>query len=279
MKAYDLGFGPAPNQLRRQPTHPDPIILRDPFIAGWCGGQPSGIATAAWPRSHYTGMPMVHIITLELPPEYRRKGEDLVAISFFQADDHTAHDVAGADEVLAGAELTEDQAADPYFAELAAAHAARHPRQRDIEDYIGGTFALIWLTEAEFRAPRTALPTEIRPDGYNGNDDYGNNPWDDTAVETTVWLGERHGDPNTGIAPSEDGDYVDFSLSEEPRMVELWKAISGRTHLGGTTTYVQALPAGLTPYVFELEDGVGGVNFGGGNAQIDLESDVFDWAQ
>lgn len=41
----------------------------------------------------------------------------------------------------------------------------------------------------------------------------------------------------------------------------------------------QGMPEGLTPYVFELEDGVGGLDLGGGNAQIDLDSDVFDRAR
>lgn len=45
----------------------------------------------------------------------------------------------------------------------------------------------------------------------------------------------------------------------------------------GTVFAVQALPDGLTGYVLELEE-LEHVNFGGGNAQIDLESGAFDWA-
>ena len=40
---------------------------------------------------------------------------------------------------------------------------------------------------------------------------------------------------------------------------------------------LQALPEGLTPYYLEIEE-ISGMNFGGGNAQLDLESGVFDWA-
>ncbi|WP_235618403.1 hypothetical protein [Embleya scabrispora] len=219
------------------------------------------------------------MITIELPLEYRRKGPGLVAIAFFQADDHVAVDVAGAADALGGSPLTAEQARDPFFVALAAAAAARHPHQRDLEDFIGGTHALIRLTAAEFGAPRIAPPAEIRPTGRFDN--LGCNAWDDSVPESTVWIGERVGDMNTGIAPSEDddGDYVGAWSSNDPQLQEFWTAAMGRSHLGGTVLPCQAVPEGLTPYVFELEDGVGGADFGGGNAQIDLESDVFDWAQ
>ncbi|MFD0427219.1 hypothetical protein ACFQ60_00995 [Streptomyces zhihengii] len=67
--------------------------------------------------------------------------------------------------------------------------------------------------------------------------------------------------------------------SNDKDLEAFWPSVEGISHLGGTVMPCQTLPKGLTPYVFELEDGVGGVNFGGGNAQIDLESGVFDWAQ
>lgn len=37
------------------------------------------------------------------------------------------------------------------------------------------------------------------------------------------------------------------------------------------------MPDCLTPYYLELED-FAGLNFGTGAAQLDLESDTFDWA-
>lgn len=37
------------------------------------------------------------------------------------------------------------------------------------------------------------------------------------------------------------------------------------------------MPKGLTEYVLEFDE-PGPVNFGGGRAQLDLESRVFDWA-
>ncbi|MGW1433513.1 hypothetical protein ACWD6K_33455 [Streptomyces sp. NPDC002431] len=281
MKAYDLGFGESVDALSVRPGKPVEIDLPGARVAGWCGGRAPGIGTASWPRSPVTGLPMTHVITLELPEDYRRKGPDLVAVSFFHADDHVADDIEGVDELLAGTVPTPEQAADPFFAAVAATAAARHPRQQDLEDVIGGAHALIWLTAAEFAAPRIDPPADIRPDGLGDKYSRGQNAWDDSAPEITVWIGERTGDPNTGIAPAENGEggYVEAWSSDDKDLDAFWSSVEGISHLGGTVMPCQTLPEGLTPYVFELEDGVGGVNFGGGNAQIDLESGVFDWAQ
>ncbi|MFH9369876.1 hypothetical protein ACH4K8_29860 [Streptomyces anulatus] len=281
MKAYDLGFGESADELTVLPGKTIEIDLPGARVAGWCGGRAPGIGTAAWPRSPVTGLPMLHVITLELPEDYRRKGEDLVAISFFHADDHVAKNIEGVAELLEGTAPTAEQAADPFLAAVAATAAARHPQQRDLEDLIGGAHALLWLTAEEFAAPRIDPPADIRPAGLGDEYRRGQNAWDDSTPETTVWLGERTDDPNTGIAPSEDGEggYVAAWSSEDEQLQEFWSSVEGISHLGGTVMPCQVLPEGLTPYVFELEDGVGGFNLGGGTAQIDLESDAFDWAQ
>ncbi|MFI7289683.1 hypothetical protein ACIBRY_24000 [Streptomyces anulatus] len=281
MKAYELGFGESADELTVLPGKPIETDLPGARVAGWCGGRAPGIGTAAWPRSPVTGLPMIHVITLELPEDYRRKGEDLVALSLFQADDHVATAVEGVAELLGGTTPTAEQAADPFLAAVAATAAARHPQQRDLEDLIGGAHALLWLTAEEFAAPRIDPPADIRPAGLGDHYRRGQNAWDDSAPETTVWLGERTGDANTGIAPSEDGagGYVAAWSSDDEQLEAFWSSVEGTSHLGGTIMPCQGMPDGLTPYVFELEDGVGGLNLGGGNAQIDLESDVFDWAQ
>lgn len=281
MKAYELAFGESADKLTVLPGKSIETDLPGARVAGWCGGRAPGIGTAAWPRSPVTGLPMIHVITLGLPEDYRRKGEDLVAISFFQADDHVADDIEGVAELLEGTAPTAEQAADPFLAAVAATAAARHPQQRDLEDLIGGAHALLWLTAEEFAAPRIGPPADIRPAGLGDHYSRGQNAWDDSAPETTVWLGERTGDANTGIAPAEDGagGYVAAWSSEDEQLQEFWSCIEGTSHLGGTIMPCQGMPEGLTPYVFELEDGVGGLNLGGGTAQIDLESEVFDWAQ
>lgn len=92
-------------------------------------------------------------------------------------------------------------------------------------------------------------------------------------------------DPNADKAPVEifggeksaNNGYLNPYDDEEelrPWAEPLW----ARCHLGGTSFPVQAMPEGLTPWYLELEE-IAGLNFGGdGNAQIDLESDTFDWA-
>ncbi|WP_405635590.1 hypothetical protein OG543_11545 [Streptomyces sp. NBC_01178] len=281
MKAYDLGFGETAGELSIRPGGAVGMELPDARVAGWCGGRGPGIGAAAWPRSPVTGLPMIHVITLELPEDYRRKGEHLVAVSLFQADDHVADDVEGVADLLEGAEPPAEQAADPFLAEVEAAAAARHPEQEDLEDLIGGAHALIRLTAEEFAAPRIDPPADIRPAGLGDKYSRGQNAWDDSAPETTVWIGERTGDPNTGIAPSEKGEggYVPAWSSDDEELEALWSSLDGISHLGGTVMPCQAMPEGLTPYVLELEDGVGGINLGGGTAQLDLETGFFDWAQ
>ena len=78
-------------------------------------------------------------------------------------------------------------------------------------------------------------------------------------------------------------DWDDTDGFVPPPRTEDW-ALTGwaedlhlRSHLGGTSFPVQTLVEGFTPFYLELEE-LPGMNFGGGNAQIDLESDAFDWA-
>lgn len=48
-------------------------------------------------------------------------------------------------------------------------------------------------------------------------------------------------------------------------------------HLGGTMAPNQGYPD-FGPYYLEFEEAFGGFNFGGGNAQLDLEKMQLDWA-
>jgi hypothetical protein len=84
-----------------------------------------------------------------------------------------------------------------------------------------------------------------------------------------IFLVGRAFDPNAGKAPTEASDtgYVDVILSENPELKAFCEEVHGRSHLGGTCLPVQAMPEGLTPFYLELEDEIGGANFGGGNMQ------------
>lgn len=153
-------------------------------------------------------------------------------------------------------------------------------RRRDLID---GEFALLWLTAEELAAGPTGPHADLRAAGSWIDESEGCNAWDERDPRSDVWLVPRT-DPNAGIIPQEFFDsepatagYTNpFDAQSE---IQPWaESLVGLSHLGGTTFHVQGLPEGLTPWYLELEEIVG-LNFGGdGNAQIDLESDTFDWA-
>ena len=239
---------------------------------------------------------MAHLLTLELPLEYRRKGPDLVGLALFQADDHVATPTPGAREALMTGVASHTSA---LLASLVRAHGARHPQRVDLVDLIGGHFAVLWLRDEELRGPRTAPPADDRDPTSPVETGQNMNAWDHTKPELAVWLAERSFDPNAGKAPTEgsiydddnddDADgppppyepsdaYVDVVLTRVEKLKAFYEEHHGRSHLGGTCLPVQQLPEGLTPWFLELENDIGGANFGGGNLQYDLERDILDWA-
>ena len=256
--------------------------------AGWSGGHAPAIGADAWPRSKRTGFPMSHLLTLELPPEYRRKGPELVGIALFQADDHAAEPTPGAEQALTEGAAPSNAA---FFASLLRAHASRHPQQVDLVDIIDGNFALIWLRAEEISGPRTAPPADDRASANVGDPGQNMNAWDHPEPEIAISLALRAFDPNAGKAPVEtrrrvpdEGEYVDsaayvdVTVSNDETLRAFYAEHHGRSHLGGTCFPVQAMPEGLTPWFLELEDGVAEANFGGGTMQLDLESGTFGWA-
>lgn len=263
MLAYDLLFeNPDTDTVLRDPARPQgrggPLPRPTEAPAGWIGSAGPGIAPEAWPRGPLTGLPMFHVLTLALPPEFRRRGEEFPAIAFFQGEGQFAEET---DE--------DDVDDDPFLADVEA--AVEHPQHTILTDIIDGQFALIWLTEQEFLAGPTAPPADTRRPGEHEAEDEGPNAWDELHPTLKVWLTERP-DPNAGLVPSEDETEGGYRPAAE------WAGeLSGRCHLGGTVMPVQALPEGLTPYFLELEE-TPGTNYGGGNLQLDLESGVFDWA-
>lgn len=261
MKAYDLwyelGDEITTTPGRKSDPQPKPASAPD----GWIGSAGPGIDPRTWPRGPLTGLPMFHAVTLRLPLEYQRRGPGFPGIAFFQGEGQFAE------------QSLPTGPGDPFFEDLAAAH--EHPTQQLLTDIIDGRFALLWLTEEELAAGPTAPPRDVRRPGEHGPDDEGPNAWDESAPTIALWLLERP-DPQAGLAPNRDGEGGYKEGYAEP--IGDWEdPIYGRDHLGGTAFPVQALPDGLTPYYLELNE-LPGLNFGGGNAQIDLESGVFDWA-
>ncbi|MFF0546537.1 hypothetical protein ACFYTF_27240 [Nocardia thailandica] len=267
MKAYDLGFGDSADKLAETPGG-EPITLDAPVRSGWLGSDGPAIDPATWPRGPVTGLPMMHALTLRLPADYRRRA-GFVAISFFQGEGQFAD---------ATDPVEPDSASDdPVARDLVATRI--HPQSQLLHDEIGGAFALIWLTEDEFEGGPVAPPADVRVPGSPAATDGGCNAWDHVHPVVGIWLAERVGDPNVGLPPVEyvSGAAYQDPLSDDAGWHPWAEPLFGRSHLGGTAFPVQALPEGLTPYYLEIEE-MSGLNFGGGNAQIDLESGVFDWS-
>ena len=267
MESYDLYFevdgGVTTKTFRRDAEWPLPSV---PW-RGWIGSAGPAIDPSTWPRGPQTGLPMFHALTLRLPEPYQRRGPRFPGIAFFQGEGQFARPRQTGDP------------SDPSEQQLA--RARPHPQLQSRQDVIDGQFALLWLTEAELAGGPTTPPPDVRRAGEHGPDDEGPNAWDTREPARRVWIATR-ADPNTGISPTEatgpEARGYQQPLDPQARGWLPWaEPLVQRSHLGGTSFPVQGLPLGLTPYFLELEE-LPGLNFGGGNAQLDLESDVFDWA-
>lgn len=243
-----------------------PVPATEP--AGWAGTAGPSIAWENWPRSSTTGLPMTHAFTLTLPEDFRRQGADRPAIAFFAGEGQFAENQP--------ATVPDAASSDAFLRDLAA--ATDHPGLRRRRDIIGGEFALMWLTEAEARPSDLPVP-DLRQDGLPADWSEGTVAWNETMPTLKVWLVPRE-DPNAGLAPiglwDTDADHT--SVFGDDNELTAWASTAyDYAHLGGTAFPIQALPDGLTPWYLEIDE-FGPLNFGGGSAQIDLESDTFDWA-
>src|SRR5262249_29271793 len=153
-------------------------------------------------------------------------------------DDHVARAVPGARETLAGTPPEPACTALPFYADLA--RARRHPHATPLYDAIGGSFALLWLSPAEFHGPPVSPPAHPRAGAVAGDVGQNLNAWDHARPALPIFLVPRPFDPNAGKAPIEvDGEgggegYVDVVLSDDPKLKAFFEEVHGRSHLGGT---------------------------------------------
>lgn len=273
MKAYNLLFGEDATHLTGRPRHPRSHNGRhgpapDAVRSGWIGDDGPSLGTA-WPRSPKSKFPMAHVLSLALPKDYQRRGPGLPAIAFFAGD--------GERSVSLVSPVADADSDDPFLADLATART--HPQMRSRTGILDDAYALVWLTQEEFDGGPTPPPADPRRLGeWVVGDETGMHAWDHRVPLMTAWLVERD-DPNAGITPvgfpREGADYESWMGTDAEKE---WAApLDQLCHLGGTTFHVQGLPDGLSPFYLEIEE-IGNVNFGGGNCQIDLESDTFDWS-
>ncbi|MDR3360233.1 MAG: hypothetical protein LBO20_06230 [Bifidobacteriaceae bacterium] len=218
---------------------------------------------------------MMHAVTLHLPLAYRRRGPGLPGVAYFLGEGQFAEDYVP---------VGDD---DPFVADLKASRD--HPQLERRTDLIGQEFALVWLSQVELDRGPGLPPADVRRPGQHAAEDEGFNAWDDTSQYGDarpmewVYLAERQGDPNQGLAPID-------RASDESRYRPVWgwgedsaewqsrPAWHCDDHLGGTTfAGANGLPNGLTAYYLELATPTKLSDYGNGETHvIDLESAAFD---
>jgi len=219
---------------------------------------------------------MRHAITLRLPDEYQRRGPELPGIAYFMGDGQFWRPwVPVGDD-------------DPFAFDVEAARD--HPQLARRVDIIGQQFALVWLSADELAAGPTPPPPDSRRPGEHTDTGEGLSAWDSrtntySAATRWVYLAERFGDPNAGVAPRDhlSGKSPDVGSSFWSPFDWENSGFEGPTlyadHLGGSTIACSgcSLPDGFTPYYLELATPTWGVDYGNGESHlIDLESDAFE---
>ena len=267
----------------KEPNQAYEIVLsKENHHQGWVFGAPVGIETKAWPRSRKNGLPMAHIWTLFVPEAYRVKGKELVAISLFQSNDEDVGSIEQVSDVIEHKAKISDPEAQSFWDALLAYAKNKHPMEVYMKDILDAGWALVWLTEAEFKASRTAMPDQSTCKHPDIEDFEGRNLFKRHEHPVYVQLVEREDDPNVGKAlkqwQNEDDKEAYIPMySEKGEKLRLSDRFSQRTHFGGTANPIQTTPS-FSPFYIEFEEGFGGANIGGGNAQIDLLNDKLDWA-
>lgn len=297
-KAFDIALGP-------QRVLPK-AGRGSEWGGGWTLGLPPGISKEQWPLSSSNGHPLRHAFTLHLPPEYRTQGEELVALCVFVDDQQ--EELCYVEEIAEyfTSPLSVTPPADSDLLPFWQHRQARHAQSHTMEDILGTQFCAIWLTQQEFDGELSLPPT---PDSDLLDDPPTWIEEDYASYFYEYWLYTRKGDavipgagiggassdtvalpistsiraddPNVGRSPREwesecaiNGYIEAFSERGEELSLSRWDSIA---HLGGTMQPQQGYPE-FGPYYLEFEEGFGGFNFGGGNAQLDLQQMKIDWA-
>jgi len=272
---------------------------------GWCFGLPPGIAPEQWPLDRYNGYPLVHGFTLLLPQDYRCHGPDFVAVSFFSvAFEHTGGQVNALVETALKAEKPP---VDPELRPLWLSHHKPHPQFHYMSNGVGGDYAAILLTEAEFNGPFCQPPQHedlsrfggVRPPEWLGKgsaraywdanqeirsvrDVLGQIPDPDLTCNRAISWTPRS-DPNAGKTPMEThgGGAIAESGYQQPFDEDYndreWVAGHDSDHIGGTMYPCQEIPEGFGPFYVEFTEEFGGYNFGAGIAQFDFQTMKFSW--
>ncbi|WP_058833598.1 DUF7256 domain-containing protein [Luteimonas abyssi] len=281
--------------LEVQPAREQPPAGRDAhWQHGWTYGRPPAIAPEHWPLSDHHAWPLRHAFTLHVPAQYRTQGADRVAIALF-VDEQFREDLRPPSQWAA---LRADPDADVGLDDddpLRRHLRARHPHRHDMTDALGSHYVLLWLSAGEFEGALASPPDLAghpwlrdtpQPDWLAGTAsiretrDAVASHRDGLARPLAIHL--REDDPNVGRPAREwdhqnvDSGYVPM-FSRDPQAAALERFLDAPHHIGGTMAPIQGYPPFSARYV-EFGEDFAGFNFGGGNAQLDLEQMRIDWA-
>ncbi len=147
-----------------------------------------------------------------------------------------------------------------------------------------------WMTVGSGAAywASTYSPGGLPKEEYGVFRTLGGEPDEELAWNRALRWTPRACDPNAGKVPFDKHlhaptDYVQRYASvvgedgKEAHREHAWAADHAANHIGGTMCPCQWVPR-FSPYYVEFEEELGGYNFGGGNAQLDLQTLAFEWA-
>ena len=108
--------------------------------AGWKYGLPPSLTAETWPRHRSNGLPLVHGFTIRVPENYRVRGAERVALSYFHPGESESYPVnetlqARIQAILGGEAPSSTEAGQPLVRALAAHARAPQPhthRQRQL---------------------------------------------------------------------------------------------------------------------------------------------------
>ena len=222
--------------------------------SGWEGGLPPSITKEQWPRHGCSGLPLMHGFTVKVPEEYRTKGKDRIALSYFHPGDSKSFRcerdmIERVGAVFEGGELGEGKKGHPFWEALKTHGRSKHPAVVNYMDILDHDHVIIWHTQQDLNAPRCERPETQLPKGIDGRAMHLDEP---VLEEIPLFLTDRE---------------------PQSRLIQLgWPLHPLQDSLEDLKDM------GFGDLSLEIETTVGGANYGEGNCQVDLAGTLLDWA-
>lgn len=287
----------------------EPATRNNSLHAGWCFGLPPGIKPEQWPLDPDNGYPLVHGFTILIPEDYRCRGPEIVALSFFGTPEDMDIGEGGPfidENIRAALSVGAAEPTEPDLKFLWLDRQRAHPRLYELNGVHDARYAVILLTRSEYSGDFCPPPT-LRPNSYRDKIDpplwlesgaafavasittdtrllrvLGGQPSEGHSFNRALRFRTLEDDLNAGKEPRDpfsldETGYEDCFYETAGKLERYeWAKRTSWIHFGGTMRPGQCIPA-FSPFYLEFEQYLGGFNFaGGGTAQLDLESMRFN---